>query len=44
MNDDLLLYTPPALVIAGDFAKITLGPSSAGGFDVSWACFAFCDR
>jgi hypothetical protein len=42
MNDNPMNYTPPALVAAGDFADITLGPTG-GGFDHGWKCLAFCN-
>ncbi|MFI6695112.1 keywimysin-related RiPP [Streptomyces sp. NPDC050433] len=42
MNEETTTYEAPALVPAGDFAEVTLGPTGRG-FEWDWRCFAACN-
>ncbi|MCP3803399.1 lasso RiPP family leader peptide-containing protein [Allokutzneria sp. A3M-2-11 16] len=42
MDNDILAYEPPALVEAGEFSKVTLGPKG-WGFEWDVRCLTWCD-
>jgi hypothetical protein len=39
---ETVVYEPPALVEAGDFEKVTLGPRG-WGFEIDVRCLVWCD-